>query len=121
MDIMESEQEIKIYTSYFSRYKGDNGISIALGAPWWKGERYKDLAPTNELLQFFKNCGHGRENQTLYENIYRKTVLAKLDVHKVARDLNGKVLLCFEGPASFCHRHIVCKWLKENGYRCEEI
>jgi hypothetical protein len=30
------------------------------------------------------------------------------------------VLLCWERNGN-CHRHIVAKWLRENGIECEEV
>jgi uncharacterized protein (DUF488 family) len=30
------------------------------------------------------------------------------------------VLLCYEKPDSFCHRHLVAKWFNENGFPIEE-
>ena len=30
-------------------------------------------------------------------------------VHKVAKYLDGHILLCYERPEAFCHRHIVAK------------
>ena len=110
-----------IYTSYFAHYKGDNGVAICLGAPWWKGERYPNLAPSNELLNWWKSSSKEFLAQFFYSTKYYTDVLDKLDVHKVAKELDGKVLLCFEKPSDFCHRHIVAKWLRDNGYECEEL
>lgn len=31
------------------------------------------------------------------------------------------VLLCYEKPGDFCHRHLVSQWLNENGIRCSEL
>lgn len=30
------------------------------------------------------------------------------------------VLLCYEKPTDFCHRHLVAQWLIENGFECKE-
>ena len=43
-----------IYTSYFGKYKGTEGVSIAQGARWYKGERATELAPSPELLNWYK-------------------------------------------------------------------
>lgn len=110
-----------IYTSYFAHYKGDNGVAICLGAPWWKGERYPNLAPYKELLDWWKNVEHSQQNIAIYVDCYRQYVLSTLDVHTVASELEGKVLLCFEKPNDFCHRQVVAQWLRENGYKCEEL
>ncbi len=47
--------------------------------------------------------------------------LDTLNVHEVADDLYGKILLCYEKPENFCHRHILAEWLRKNGYKCEEL
>lgn len=122
MAIMELNSEnIKIRTSYFSHYKGADGVCIAIGAPWWKGERYPKLYPPQKLLEWWKNVGEKVGNVDAYKNCYKVFVLDNLNVHEVAKELNGKVLLCFEKSDAFCHRHIVAEWFKSNGYECEEI
>ena len=110
-----------IYTSYFARYKGDNGVAICLGAPWWKGERYPNLAPSSELLNWWKGSKKTIVEWNLFTYYYQVQTLSQLDVHKVAKELDGKVLLCFEKPSDYCHRIIVADWLQRNGYECEEL
>lgn len=115
-----------IYTSYFAKYKGDNGVSISRGAKWWGGEVYKDLRPPAELLawwkeKYSKNAKDIEEVWAAFSSVYREQVLNKLDVHKVAKDLDNKVLLCFEKSKDHCHRHLIAAWLRENGYQCEEL
>jgi uncharacterized protein YeaO (DUF488 family) len=105
---------VLIRTSYFAKYKNPDGISIALKSPeWFKGESYKDLAPSWSILGNYQASQHTYEDQNIYEKRYRAEILAKLDPKKVAVTLNGKVLLCYERPDDFCHRHIVAQWLKE--------
>lgn len=132
-----------IYTSYFSKVKklyGDNNnlefVSIAGYKPnwfdnsiiiihkyiklapkkqWWNiwYEKFKDNLNTNESIEWYKNC--------------YKTVLDKLNPQQVYNDLmeisNRKnvVLLCYETPEKFCHRHLVSEWLNKNGIKTEEI
>ena len=115
-----------IHTSYFAKFKGNNGVSISRGAKWWDGEKYIKLAPPAELLSWWKFNSQGtskdlKEKWAAFAQIYREQVLNKLDVHAVARDLEGKVLLCFEKTKDYCHRHLVAEWLRENGYECEEL
>ncbi len=114
-----------IYTSYFAKYKGENGISIARYSPkWWNGDVYKDLAPNDDLLFWWKSLSKIQQSNIEYINMYMMSyinnILNKLDVHKVAKDLDGKVLLCYEKPNDFCHRHIIREWFNHNGYACEE-
>ena len=75
------------------------------------------LAPTNEILLRYKE-DHDEES---YAKTYREQILGNLDVDKVAEYLQGRILLCYERPEAFCHRHIVAKWLNDNGYDCTEI
>jgi len=104
-----------IQTSYFAKYKGDNGISIALYTPkWFKGEVYKNLVPTPEILFTYKASNKTRLDQICYICEYKNSILSKLDPKKVAEDLDNKVLLCYEKSGDFCHRIIVAKWLEDN-------
>mgnify|MGYP004642510383 CR=1 FL=1 len=114
-----------IRTSYF--WKLQNGfidkaqcISIALWNP--KGvyiKQYSALVPTKSILEEYKYHG---EDWDVYVQRYKAEVLAKLDAHKVAEELEGKILLCYEGKNNKkCHRHIVAEWLRSYGYNCEEL
>ena len=44
---------------------------------------------------------------------YPEVVLSRLDPVKVYHVLDNSVLLCWESPEKFCHRHIVAQWLEE--------
>jgi len=48
----------------------------------------------------------------VYTDAYHQEVLSKLNPADVYRDLKDSVLLCWEGPSKFCHRHIVASWLE---------
>lgn len=99
-----------IQTSYFAKYKEDNGISIARFTPkWFKGETYIKLAPDKELLLAFKNS---EITQKEFIELYYLECLKKLDAKEVYNDLQGKTLLCVETSDKFCHRHIIAVWLK---------
>ena len=114
-----------IKTSYFGKLQ--NGsiekkdcVSIALRNP--KGlyiEKYNDLIPSKSILKEYKYNGG---NWKKYVNKYVTEILHKLDVNKVAADLDGKILLCYEGKNnSESHRHLVAAWLRAYGYECEEL
>ena len=99
-----------IYTSYFAgkRYANEQVISIARKTPVSiVVPVYNDLAPAFELVQDYKK----NHDQSKYVLRYTIEVLSKLDPFKVVRDLDNKVMLCYEKPGAFCHRHIVAKWL----------
>lgn len=108
-----------IYTSYFGKYRGTNGVSIARGIPFkFSGECYFDLAPPWSIIEGLKK---GTLTEEMYTKKYIELVLNHLDVEKVYNDLNGKVLLCYEKSDDFCHRHIVSKWFNDNGFTCKEL
>lgn len=110
-----------IQTGYFAKFKGDNGVAICLYPPkYFKGETYPSLAPTKRILEWYKSTPQDEKSQRIYKKLYYRDVLNHLDVHAVARALDGKVLLCYERPDDFCHRHIVAEWLNANGYKCQE-
>lgn len=104
-------------TSYFAKYKGNNGVCISLIAPsWFIGHTYKRLAPKYFILNDYKK---GKINEEEYIRLYYEHVLSKLDAHKVYDELinlvgsEDIVLLCYEKSDKFCHRHIVAKWFKD--------
>lgn len=128
-----SSQEIKIYTGSFantSRYsKRITQIAISRGLPdWYKGLRYKPLAPPIELIKLYRlsdDCD--QKDLELYVNTYLADVLSKLDVMQVYRELMrmsaGKpvVLLSQETSNEFSHRNIIRAWFNNSNIRCEEL
>ncbi len=104
-----------IQTSYFGNplLKGKTDlVAISQGLPRFakKGtyESYKALAPSWDLVKNVKE-------ESEYRRRYFAEVLAKLDPAKVAADLDGKILLCWEKPGEeFCHRRMVAEWLEES-------
>ncbi len=113
-----------IYTSYFAnmRYLDDltksKCVSISLFSPkGYKGKQFNPLIPTINILTEYK-----KDNDTeKYERSYKKEVLSRLDPIETAKYLDGKILICFETPEKFCHRHIVSQWFRDNGIDCFEI
>ena len=98
-------------TSYFAKYKGNNGVSIAIKSPFWfKGPSYPDLFPKWDFLIQYKNDG----DKVKYVESYYNEVLSKLDPQKVWDDLKFNTLLCWQRSDKFCHRHIVAKWLENS-------
>lgn len=105
-------------TSYFGRANsnafknsGIRFVSVARSCRYWSGEKYPALFPTYEMIKM--------TDEKEYEEVYRKQVLDKLDPLDVYRDLEDAVILCHESIAkieageTFCHRHIIAKWLEE--------
>ncbi len=98
-------------TSYYSKYKGENGVCISLYKPQgWKGLHYPSLSPSSRLLLDYKK---GLVTDEGFELRYKEETLSKLDPNKVYKELRGKVLLGHYDTRSLCHRHMIAKWLKE--------
>ena len=115
--------DLTISTGYFAKAKAyaDAGyalVSIALKSPWFLPKdihlfHIPSLFPTAELLAL-------KDNPDEYTPTYQTEILAKcnpdeiLDIlmHFAEEEKTDKViLLCWENPSKFCHRHIVADWL----------
>lgn len=117
-----------IYTSYFAKYSKipyplyNNCYAISLFIPRFMiGLNIKhipELAPDKETLNRYK------QNNNISE--YTKSFiqkLNKLNPETILTKFNNSVLLCYENPNKFCHRHLIRNWL--NSYFretvCEEL
>lgn len=130
-----------IYTSYFGKWRGWTSnmhpVAICAKPPKdWSNACYKKLAPPYNLLMEWKSDPRNDDYFGVKRKQYEDAVLNNLDAKRVVGDLqrmipgcvdpiweNDKhhiVLLCYEGPGDFCHRHFVAQWLTANGYPCEE-
>jgi uncharacterized protein YeaO (DUF488 family) len=107
-------------TSYFSGYKGKGGISVARYNPRF----IKNIVSCRKLApgSWFNSV-----SEEEYIKRYFDEILSKLDpqkvweeLHKLAGD-NEPVLLCYEKPSDFCHRHLIAEWFyTELGEEVEE-
>ena len=107
-----------IYTGYWAKVKEyEQHNLIPVGISGWSpdgytGKTYKKLAPK---YAWWKEWHDKNLSEQWYTDKYYKTVLNILDPFVVKQELQnmGKdvVLLCFETPEKFCHRHLVAKWL----------
>lgn len=128
----------KIYTSYFGNAKNLNSrkyalIGIAGRSPkGWTGLEYKKLAPSWDIWKTWHDqIEEGKNNQEYFKTIkkganiaytlrFNKQILGNLNAVEVVNDIfklaDGKipVLLCYEKPGDFCHRHLVADWLNSN-------
>lgn len=123
-----------MYTGYFSKLKKYTDanltpVSITLWAPdWYKGLQYKKLAPKLEFFNEWKNGAHKGDND-YYVKEFTHQVIAKLDAFAVVSELEKMtgvddskiILLCYEKPKDFCHRHIVAKWLTMYSFDTKEF
>lgn len=116
-----------IYTSYFSKWKGYNNPDYILMATtyykptWFNGEWFFEVAPKEELVKSYKE---GKTLPDQYTDIYlnhlednKEAILSKI---KSFDPTKNYILLCFESPEKFCHRHVLASWLRSKGYKCEE-
>jgi hypothetical protein len=103
-----------MFTSYFGFKKwgyNPNVVAICRYIPkWYTGRTYSSLAPSKDLLMKWRM--HKDEDE--YEAIYYRETLSKLNPLIVYEDLKDSILLCYEPPEEFCHRHLVAQWLNEN-------
>jgi len=114
---------MKIYTSYYRKVSDDlrgmTPVSISTSTPYWFPwaiENLRMLVPGWDLVNGIKS---GSITQEEYVERYKQK-LSELDkaevLHKlqqISQDNHDKdiVLLCYEKPGDFCHRHLVAEWL----------
>jgi len=106
-------------TSYFAKYRGAKGVSIAKFSPTsFKGRTYRKLAPPYWLLNHYKKTN----DKEYYIEHYYEEILNNLNAQEVYEELGEDVvLLCYERSDNFCHRHLVAEWFeKELGIKIEE-
>lgn len=108
-------------TSYFAKSsKLPHAVSIA-GAtpPGFKGRVFRKLAPKYWFFKKYKEDG----DQAYYIEHYYKEVLNKLDPKQIFEELgHDAILLCYETPEKFCHRHIIAQWFYDKlGIKITEI
>lgn len=130
-----------IYTSYYGKLKelkqnGFHPISISVVLPKWIRfmQGYKDLAPSYKILRL------GVKDYIRVFSMKLNELSAKQveeEIYAMTPEGKKPVLLCYEkfdkqtcedllggennvNSQFFCHRHLVSKWLNENGVKCEE-
>lgn len=102
-----------IATSYFANWRnfptGIRTVAITRFPPkYYKGDVDLRLAPSEHLLSELK-CGN--MSPELFTKLFEKQ-LNKLNREEILSEYDDDVvLLCFETPDQFCHRHIVGQWL----------
>lgn len=113
----------KIYTSYFSninnllKHNFINLISVAGKCPNdFQFKQFKKLAPK---YVWWKEWHDKHLSNEYYINKYLETVLNHLNPIEIYFKLTNNntsdvVLLCWETPNLFCHRHLIANWLNES-------
>lgn len=118
---------MNIFTSYYANYRkfGDLvPVAISIYPPnGFKGKLFQKIAPTKEMLEAYKR----NKNEQEYKERYWHDVIKKYNpkelYEEIKRLVDGKdcVLLCFEKPNDFCHRHLFATWMNKNGYNIQEL
>lgn len=106
----------KVYSSYYAlacKVIPDwRLVAISIGIPNnFGGEIIRKLNPPKQLLFDYKN---GLCSQEEYRDRYYTEVLNQLNPKEVYSELKGKVILCYCGKDTFCHRQLVLEWLQDN-------
>ena len=107
-----------IYTGYYSKTKEyeQNGL-IPVGISGkipdgFNGLKYQKLAPKYD---WWHEWHDKKLSNDWFKQKYYETVLNPLDPVAIVQELEalGKdiILLCYETPEKFCHRHLAAEWL----------
>ena len=102
--------DLKAFKDQVLSISGDRGKLVD-----YNGECYPKLAPKKDFWnKWHDNIGKisDIENAKYYIDSYYKEILSKLDVNKEFKELENKILLCYEDPRAFCHRSIVAAWFE---------
>lgn len=117
------------YTSYFANVKKLNKekfrfVSITASKPDFCGDDIEDwsfIGPSLTLLKAYKKEHITKEE---YIKTYVKFLNDSWNTFKDFLILNEDkniVMLCYEKPSDFCHRHILRNFLNTKGIECKEI
>ena len=112
-----------VYTGYFAmakKYKklGFCTISVAQFNPsWYNGVSFPELAPSRELLGDYKLSGLSTDDyaKRYFDELQRPKAIASMKKlkEKALSDSRNLILLCYEKPDEFCHRHLLAQFLNE--------
>lgn len=121
---------MNIYTSYYANCKNlDESkymlISISRTHPkGFKIAKIPAFAPSKDLLSLYKT---GTMSDDDYTKIYTDEI-SYIDIREQLKVLcplaHGRdlVMLCWEAPDKFCHRHILANLIwQQYGYRVHEL
>lgn len=110
---------MKVYTGNYDNCNVPEAISISGNAGksvGFKGLYIKELAPKRSWWQkWHDQIGvlSEEDNLRFYVESYYETVLKSLEPGDIfCRLQESSILLCYEDPKEFCHRHLVAAWLE---------
>lgn len=115
-----------MFTSYYAKTDLllNNGFNNLVAISGWIPDFYQKLMQTDKRLSrcielapkkdwFFK-WKNGEIDNDQYVKLYYETVLNKIDAQKLYNKLgDDAVLLCYESPEKFCHRHLIADYFNE--------
>ena len=113
---------MKIYTSYFAKMNKFPSDFIPVAICGWIPDFYKGLwtkkvAPKWSFLQAWKQ----NHDNDLYIEHFNKEILDATTpedfinlLKNMTNNAENVVLLCYEKPSDFCHRHLVADWINNN-------
>jgi len=119
---------MKFFTSYYGMipYIPDEYklVSISIDIPEYLKNQMdiwdKRLAPNWDLFREYKDSPEDPEREKKYVQRFKEEVLTNCLITDILKDWSDKcglletyVLLCYETPDTFCHRHIVSEFLSE--------
>ena len=112
---------MKIYTSYFNNLKNlpQDYVPVAIcgGVPdWYEGLWTRKVAPK---WKFFQEWKQNHDNNFYIEH-FNSEVLDMTTpeifidlLKKITNNAENIVLICYEKPDEFCHRHLVASWITQ--------
>lgn len=106
----------RLFTSYYARSgKRPGAISISAKSPFYfAGPAQRLLAPSWELLGAYKD---GQVDAYGYTEWFGRLMKERQLTPQSVIDMmdDNAIMLCYEGPGKFCHRHIVAAWINQSG------
>jgi len=115
---------MKLYTGYFAKHgKSKRAVAITRRKPsWFKGRHEPRLAPSTELLEAWLGTDMTKSE---YAIRFQKQLdaLTPLQIEDITREAlkDGDILVCYEKPDKFCHRHLVAEFLRKLGHTVNEM
>lgn len=112
-----------LYTSYFSKVKNINPkllFSVTASKPrFFNGKHLKCVSPDYTWVDNYK---HGIIDELQYTNLYINYLNKNKEkiIPEIKSLPDNSMLLCYEANDKFCHRHVLAKWLRDNGIQIEE-
>lgn len=118
------------YTSYFGKMKNIKGYQygpfavITANKPKFLDSSVLDwsfLGPEYLNVVAYKNKEITEEEYSKRYLSYLEESWPRFENFLQFNYCKNIVLLCYEKPDKFCHRHLLAQFLRDHGFECEEI